>query len=213
MRMLCIAAEHDPIGYVAVNGRGLDEAAIARVTGGASGEVETLIAELAANGVFSRDRRGWIYSRRMLRDAKKARKARENGKKGGNPSLCGQRDFSGSDKGEDKPHIPEAIYQKEEREEEDCGAVAPSGKYVFQGSVIRLTPAHFDDWRKTYSAIPDLTAELSTIDAWLVENPRSDGKWFHHVKGMLNRKHQDVLESRSKANGYDPHDPNFRLTV
>ena len=28
MRMLCVAASHDPIGYVAVAGRGLDETAL-----------------------------------------------------------------------------------------------------------------------------------------------------------------------------------------
>ena len=33
MRMLSIAAAHDPIGYVAVAGRTLDETALARLTG------------------------------------------------------------------------------------------------------------------------------------------------------------------------------------
>jgi hypothetical protein len=87
MRMLCIAASHDPIGYVAVAGRALEATDIARMTGGSEGDVQTLLAELDRNGVCSRDRHGRIYSRRMVRDAKAAAMARKNGKLGGNPSL------------------------------------------------------------------------------------------------------------------------------
>jgi hypothetical protein len=119
MRMLCIAAEHEPGGYVAVNGRGLDNQAIARSTGGSVEEVETLLSELEGNGVFSRDRRGWIYSRRLVNDAKRRRKASEAGKLGGNPTLRKQRGKSPTLKGKDKgslngeanPHIPEARSQ------------------------------------------------------------------------------------------------------
>lgn len=116
MRMLCVAASHDPIGYVAVAGKGLDETSLARLTGCQESEVVSLLGELADHGVFSRDRHGRIYSRRMIRDAKKAATARKNGKDGGNPSLRKQKDNEASDKGEVKPtlkaHKPEAIFQK-----------------------------------------------------------------------------------------------------
>ncbi|MEZ2329752.1 hypothetical protein AB6802_08515 [Mesorhizobium sp. RCC_202] len=116
MRMLCIAAGHEPVGYVAIAGKGLDEAALARLAGCAQVELGALIAELEGNSVFSRDRHGRIYSRRMIADARKARLARRNGLKGGNPSLSGQKVFSASDKGrikaadkpDDKPQSPEA---------------------------------------------------------------------------------------------------------
>lgn len=115
MRMLCIAAAHDPIGYVAVAGKGLDETALARLTGCQESEAISLLGELDRNGVFSRDRHGRIYSRRMVADAKKAAIARKNGKNGGNPSLSKQKDNFSSDKGavkaEVKPHKPEAIFQ------------------------------------------------------------------------------------------------------
>src|SRR4051794_20766626 len=96
MRMLCIAAGHEPVGYVAIAGKGLDEASLARLAGCAQVELGALIAELEGNRVFSRDRHGRIYSRRMIADARKARLARRNGLKGGNPSLSGQKVFSAS---------------------------------------------------------------------------------------------------------------------
>ncbi|GLK69198.1 hypothetical protein [Hansschlegelia plantiphila] len=118
MRMLCIASAHDPIGYVAVAGRGLDETALARMTGCSESEAAALLGELDQNGVFSRDRQGRIYSRRMTTDAKKAATARKNGKNGGNPSLRKQSENSASDKGSDKsplkPQEPEARDQKKE---------------------------------------------------------------------------------------------------
>lgn len=121
MRMLCIAAEHEPIGYVSINGKPLDGAQVARLTGGAVDEVCQLISELDDAGVFSRDRSGTIYSRRMVSDAKRAKTAQKNGAKGGNPKLRKQTGIPASDnqppnpedKGGDKTQKPEARVQKE----------------------------------------------------------------------------------------------------
>jgi len=116
MDMLCLAASHEPVGLVAVGGRGLDAGAIARMSGGDPAEVAALIAELETAGVFSRDRQGRIYSRRMVADARRTDAARLNGLKGGNPNL---RPNHGKDdenpppdnlprEGRANPHKPEA---------------------------------------------------------------------------------------------------------
>lgn len=136
MRMLCIASEHAPAGYVAVNGNGLSPQGIARLVGGGVEEIEILIEELDHNGVFSRDRRGWIYSRRMINDAKKRRKASEAGKKGGNPKLRKDTEnsdtFKGEDKGEvnppPKPQRPEARDQSYS-EDKSSGGEPPAKEY------------------------------------------------------------------------------------
>ncbi|WFP61623.1 hypothetical protein [Mesorhizobium sp. WSM4904] len=132
MRMLCVAAAHEPVGYVAIAGKGLDEAALARLAGCAETELGLLLAELEQNRVFSRDRHGRIYSRRMIADARKARAARRNGLKGGNPSLSKERFFSpsdkrrvkGGDKAEDKPQSPES----QSLESMNPQAIDPSGE-------------------------------------------------------------------------------------
>lgn len=116
MRMLCIAAAHEPVGYVAIAGKGLEEAALARLAGCAEADLGALLGELELNRVFSRDRHGRIYSRRMIADARKARLARKNGLKGGNPSLSKERAFSppdkrrarARDKASDKPQSPDS---------------------------------------------------------------------------------------------------------
>lgn len=129
MRMLCICATGDPIGYLTIAGNPLDSSGVARMAGVSMGEAENLMEELSRWGVFSRDRRGRIYSRRIVRDANKSAKARKNGKRGGNPTLGKQREKSCSVNPEvnqgDKPQRPEARVQKE-REEARKRAPPPS---------------------------------------------------------------------------------------
>ena len=113
MRCLCIAASGDPTGYVTMNGQTLGVTDIARMAGVTETEASELIGELDRNGVFSRDRRGRIYSRRMVRDVKKRKKARKNGKLGGNPTLRRQRENSASDKLPDKARLkPQKPYSR-----------------------------------------------------------------------------------------------------
>lgn len=113
MRILCICAKADPKGYLVVAGQLLSPTDLASLVGKPEPEVETLLRELAKYGVFSTDRTGRIYSRRMVRDLKKARLASEYGKRGGNPKLSNEREISLTLnpplKPDDKPQNPVPI--------------------------------------------------------------------------------------------------------
>lgn len=82
MRMLCVCAKHEPKGYLCINGHPLDVDAIARLAGVAETEAENLLLELDRNGVFSRDRKGRIYSRRMVKDDKRSKEGRKHKNRG-----------------------------------------------------------------------------------------------------------------------------------
>lgn len=75
----------------------------------------------------------------------------------------------------------------------------PSGgkaEYAFFGKVIRLKPRDLDQWRKAFHAIPDLEAQLVSLDAWLQSEPKAkQGKWFVTVAGVLNKRHQEALRA------------------
>lgn len=86
MRLLCIAAEADPIGHVAVNGKPLSPAEMAEIVGKPLADIEPLLAELKARGVCDVFR-GRIISKRMVKDARKSAEAKANGALGGNPTL------------------------------------------------------------------------------------------------------------------------------
>lgn len=83
------------------------------------------------------------------------------------------------------------------------GADAPAaGKaYAFAGRVIRLNAADLAGWKARFHGIPDVEAELTSIDAWLCTQPDAKRKgWFHAVAGMLNRRHQERLaEQKAQA--------------
>lgn len=87
MRLLCVAAKSDPYGFILINGTDIGLTGVARLGSIAEDVAGVLLAELEANGVFSRDRRGRMFSRRMVKDHATREKNRKNGKKGGNPAL------------------------------------------------------------------------------------------------------------------------------
>jgi hypothetical protein len=123
MEMLCIAAEAQPTGYLLVNGRTLSTTGLALLTGAPEAEIQSALAELGAAGVYSRDRKGRIYSRRMVRETKRAAVARKNGKLGGNPSLRKLSEKPPPDnppvKAGDKPQRPIAKIQESKKQDSD----------------------------------------------------------------------------------------------
>lgn len=89
MRLLCLGWKND--GYVLVSGKPPSVAVLARLVRETEADVEKWIAELVENKVASLQ--NWpgassvLFSRRMVRELKIRKAARENGAKGGNPNL------------------------------------------------------------------------------------------------------------------------------
>jgi hypothetical protein len=116
MRMLCVCAKHEPKGYLAINGHPLTVDAIARLAGVTETEAGNLVAELDRNGVFSRNRSGCIYSRRMVRDEKRSQEGRKHKKQALAQANEKQRENPPPSRGATRgpsPHMPEARSQKE----------------------------------------------------------------------------------------------------
>lgn len=107
MRLMCVAAKSDPYGYVLINGCEIGVTGVARLGSVSETEAATLLDELERNGVFSRDRKGRIFSRRMVRESATRKKAKENGKKGGNPALTTSNGNKRENQGPvNQPHNP-----------------------------------------------------------------------------------------------------------
>lgn len=118
--LICLMHEATPYGHLLVNGQSPTDAQLSVLVGATPDQITALLGELDSAGVFSRTRAGVIYSRKLTRMAKKAATARNNGRKGGNPSLSKERKNSSSDKGidkgDDKPQKPEARVQSKKEE-------------------------------------------------------------------------------------------------
>lgn len=120
IEMICLMHEADPYGHLLVNGQTVTDAQLAVLVGAPPEQIAALLGELETAGVFSRTRAGVIYSRKLSRMMKKVATARNNGRRGGNPTLRKQTEKTAldnpPDKGGDMPQKPEARSQIEKRE-------------------------------------------------------------------------------------------------
>ena len=124
MEMLAIMHEASPRGHLVVNGSAVTGKQLSSLSGGAENEVAGFLLELERAGVFSRKKNGVIFSRRMERDENHSRKMRENGKMGGNPTLCKTSQNEGLDNPEDNTQKLEARCQRDS-DPVGSGAEAP----------------------------------------------------------------------------------------
>jgi hypothetical protein len=136
MRLLCLAAEAQPPGYVLINGRAPSAEELARICGTSTQVAGKLLGELERNGVSSRTEAGVIYNRRMVRDAGVSGKRAEAGTKGAratwgggdDPILPWQNDGKSDGKGDSKPDgKPETFAMPVAMPPEDSGSGSDSG--------------------------------------------------------------------------------------
>ncbi len=91
MNILCLMHQSPTYGYLLagdkVNHKVISKVDLARIIGTTIDEVSALIIELEQVGVFSKDDRGCLFSRRMVRDESIRQSRACGGIKGGNPAL------------------------------------------------------------------------------------------------------------------------------
>lgn len=90
VEMLSIMHEAEPYGYLLVNGRPVTDAQLAVLAAAPSDQVPSLLDELESAGVFSRTRKGVIFSRRMVRDEKKSEEGRKSVEKRWKKPISGE---------------------------------------------------------------------------------------------------------------------------
>lgn len=195
MRMLCICVRSEPMGYLTISGNALDVKAVARVASVPETEAESLMEELENWGVFSRDKKGKIFSRRLVRDAAKSKKAQENGEKGGNPTLCNNRKNDSPVKGQDKTHMPRAKSQEPIKEKiiKKKGELCPEDFLPnkttydwavaegFTDSQIKTRIAMMIDWSRSVAGSKGLKKDWNaTFRNWLRKDIKDNGHPKRH---------------------------------
>ncbi|NBW19419.1 MAG: hypothetical protein EBR82_66740, partial [Caulobacteraceae bacterium] len=87
MRMLRVMHHADPYGHLLINGEKPSLSDLSRALNVHHKTLITPLNELASRGVYSVDKNGVIFSRRMVRDHRKSLSDKENGRLGGNPRM------------------------------------------------------------------------------------------------------------------------------
>ena len=66
--------------------------------------------------------------------------------------------------------------------------------YAFTGQVIRLTTFDLERWRTAYKNIPNLEAELTSCDDYLVgKRVANSDEWFARASGWLRRSDAEYI--------------------
>lgn len=76
IEMMCLMHEANPYGHLLVGGQPVGDAVLARVVGSSVEEVQAMLVELHAAGVYRRTRAGVVYSKRMTDDHKRSKEGR-----------------------------------------------------------------------------------------------------------------------------------------
>ncbi len=114
MDLMALSMQCEPMGYLADGDKEMSVAEIARNCSMRKEQVARLLAELERHGVCSRDERGLIYSRRIVREIRASWRNKANGICGGNPQLS-----AGNTEKSDKPQKPVAkSHEPETRSQE-----------------------------------------------------------------------------------------------
>ncbi|MFI5022635.1 MAG: DUF1376 domain-containing protein [Alphaproteobacteria bacterium] len=189
-----------------------DERELCRITACATvRSLRPLLTELIDAGkLHLRD--GFLINNRTMEELAKADALREQGRQGGKARSARVRAEFGSNSTGTQP---ETRGQIEENQSHNVKPLSPSPSkkkekmaksredYRFAGEVISLNDRDFTKLATRYHAIPDLEAELGGIDEWWnCKHPPGDkerAKWWLPLLGMLNKKHQELLEKRQQG--------------
>lgn len=185
MEMLCIMWSNG--GYFKIGETPLDETHLTRKVGADIDQVRSLLQELESFGVFSRTRTGVIYSRRIVKQKKNARKNRENGKKGGYPKHRknkGNSDLGAKNSTETDSQniVPETRSQKPDKEKN-----TKKESYWYAGKVIKLNKPDYQSWLVMYGGTDGQFMDwLTSRDDWYQgQPPEIQRRWFMSTANYL----------------------------
>ena len=193
MRMLCVCARHEPKGYLSINGNPLKVDAIARLAGVAETEAETLVAELELNGVFSRNRAGCIYSRRMVKDERRSQEGRKHKKRGLSQSTEKMDENPSPSRGASRgpsPQKPDARIQIE-----DADAASARATLGFIELVCEAAGGRFGDPSPSGSVLGLGQDEADAVRRWQSDLGLTQDEILMEVRRQAARKRGGPVKS------------------
>jgi len=170
IELMCIAHEGGTYGFLSINGKAMAPAQIARMVGESPAAVVKLIAELEDAGVFSRDKQGCIYSRRMVKDEHVRNIRADAGRLGGNPNLLKQKDK-----------------QTDNREPPPSSSSSSSSSNTEDSAGKPAEPSGFAEFWQTWPSNTRKGAKGKCLEVWKKTRAERDaGLVVAHVESLKN---------------------------
>lgn len=220
MELLCMAHEGTPYGHVTLGGRAPTNEQLSSIVGVSARKIEKLIAELESAGVFSRDEKGVMYCRRMVRDFATSEEGRQHiskrwGQNGPPPpnSPPTSEPNSGPSRRPNGVAIspptwdPSSLEAEAESDTDSKGERADSLPSASAVAPARPRP---EDWQLSIPMIafgvslglfePDIAAAADKMRDWVRSGHRISGCWDARFRNWLR---EDVERRRSQRRGWD----------
>lgn len=206
IELLCVMHECEPYGVLAINGRPMQPAQVARLVGESEKVVRSLLDEIEAAGVFSRDESGAIFSRRMLKDERIRLIRASAGRLGGNPNLVKQKDNQGP-----KQHHKQAVKHGDKPEPTPSSSSSTSESPIGDSSPPTPPQAGGEDGGSKPAASKagrETAPRAVTMPPWL---PAADWQAFVEHRRRLRAPMTEVAQARAiaeldrlRTDGHDP---------
>ena len=152
---MCIAHESEEYGVLSIAGKAMTTQQLARAVGESPAMVARLLDELSDANVFSRDEKGAIFSRRMVKDEHIRNVRAEAGRLGGNPDLLAKK-----------------VKQKDKQSIEQIPTPSSSSSSSNTNTPLSPLPGESSDPSQQPEPKPKRQRKAkaaSTLEAWLAE--------------------------------------------
>ncbi len=98
-----------------------------------------------------------------------------------------------------RTHKKRICHPEPEKKERKKGADA-SHQFAFTGTVIRLTSDDLERWRVAFHNVPNIEADLTSYDDYLVNEGLTNGdKWFHRTSAWLQKKDGEYADKAASG--------------
>ncbi|MGQ2942910.1 MAG: GIY-YIG nuclease family protein [Blastomonas fulva] len=199
IEMIALMHRSDQYGHLLVGTIAPTDAQLAVLVGASPDQIPGLIGELESVGVFSRTRKGVIYSRRMSRDQRKSDDARTAGSKGGNPKLK---------KGYQAEGFIYLMGQRNDGAYKIGASVNPYNRLKkvraqYRGQDIQVV----EQW-----AVPDMGAIEADLHGFLTRTlgAKTQGEWFFLSPTNISQLREKVETLKGDTNPQKPEARNQR---
>lgn len=201
-----LSAKGKPYGHITTaTGNAIPREAVAALLGLGIKEWDECHIRLREAGFLRCAKSGTLTLPHLIARENVKKKRKNNGRKGGNPSICSSLEKTGLVNQKVKQLVKhKEIIENRNKEKNTKKEKKPPDKsdpLWFDGSVIKLNKAQYFQWCKAWHVHEDtLWKRLENYDDWYAKQPEEDQKnWFMRVASRLSREfeqqHAQQLES------------------
>lgn len=178
LEILMLMHESDERGVLLLNRKPMPDDALARLLGLDKQKITEVITTLLSYGVASRDNRGALINRRMVRDEVLRQARKQAGERGGNPNFAkGKKNPYYRDNQKDNQKDKQKITPSTSTSSSSSNICIYTGGKIKHGSYVWLSEIEFDQYLVSVGS-KKLSRAIEKLNGWIGKDPADPQKIF-----------------------------------